>query len=148
MSTAFTWKLNHPQEYTFFFLAVLVFVGAHGALCCSAGFLQLPSAGAIRWLWYTGFSLCWLLLLRSTHVPCIDRQILTTGPPGKSPQKDMSNYCSFMLCFDLIATPPSLVFSLKSCLGYTHAFIFLINFRISAFNSLFNNPTGILIGII
>lgn len=23
----------------FFFLAVLVFVGAHGALCCSAGFL-------------------------------------------------------------------------------------------------------------
>ena len=92
-----------------------LFFGLLG-LCYCVGFLQLWQVGATLYLWYTGFSLLWLLLLRSvgsvvaahgliapwdvesfwtkdwTYIPCIGRWILNHWTTREAPA------CDFRQC--------------------------------------------------
>lgn len=51
------------------FVAVLGLDLGHKGSLLQRGLSLVAASRAIHWLWYTGFSLSWLLLLRRHHVP-------------------------------------------------------------------------------
>ena len=84
------------KENSFFFFKFLfvLFILIVLGLCCCSGFSVVAASGGSSWLQYMGFSLQWLLLLKSTGFSSCGVQGEQLWLPGSRAQAQYLRYCS------------------------------------------------------